>query len=145
MSDGKRLQRPLPRIDEETRGFWEACARHELYVQHCRGCRRFRHPPRALCPVCLSSDVDWVRASGRGTVYSFTVTYQNQAPGFREHVPYVLAIVELEEGVRLMTNVVGCAPDAVRIGMPVEVEWEDVTDEVTLPLFKASHPRDSRR
>ena len=136
MSEAPRSTRPLPRLDEETRGFWEACARHELYVQRCRGCRTFRHPPRALCPACLSPDVEWVRASGRGTVYSFTVTYQNQAAGFRERLPYVLAVVEMEEGVRLMTNVVGCAPEAVHIGMPVEVAWEDVTGEVTLPLFR---------
>jgi len=77
-----------------------------------------------------------VRASGRGTVYSFTVTYQNQSPGFREELPYVLAIVELDEGVRMMTNVVGCAPDAVRIGMPVQVVFEDVTAEITLPKFR---------
>ena len=99
MSD-TRPRRPVPRIDEETRGFWEACARHELYVQRCRACRTFRHPPRAVCPACLSSDVDWVRSSGRGTVYSFTVTHQNQAPGFRERLPYVLAVVQLDEGVR---------------------------------------------
>ena len=86
--------------------------------------------------MCLSSEVEWVRASGRGTVYSFTVTHQNQAPGFREELPYVLAIVELEEGPRIMTNVVGVAPDAVRIGMPVEVVFDDVTPEVTLAKFR---------
>jgi len=129
-------RRPLPRIDEETRGYWEAVVRHELFVQECGACRVRRFPPRAVCPACLSSSTTWIRASGRGTVYSFTVTHQNQAPGFRERLPYVLAVVELEEGVRLMTNLVGCAPDAVRIGMAVEVEWEDVTPEVTLPLFR---------
>ena len=77
-----------------------------------------------------------MRASGRGTVYSFTVTHQNQAPGFREELPYVLAVVELAEGPRLMTNIVECAPDAVRIGMPVEVVFDDVTPEVTLPKFR---------
>jgi uncharacterized OB-fold protein len=77
-----------------------------------------------------------VRASGHGTVYSFTVTHQNQAPGFRESLPYVLAIVELDEGVRRMTNLVGCAPDAVRVGMPVVIEFADVTDEITLPTFR---------
>jgi uncharacterized OB-fold protein len=138
MSGTRPPQRPLPRIDEETRGFWEACARHELYLQRCGDCGRFRHPPRALCPACLSSRIEWVRASGRGTVYSFTVTHQNQAPGFRERLPYVLAYVELEEGVRIMTNVVGCAPEAVHIGMPVEAAWEDVTAEVSLPVFTAS-------
>jgi uncharacterized OB-fold protein len=131
-----RYEKPLPRIDEESRGYWEALARHELYFQRCRECGTNRFPPRAVCPSCLSSATEWVRASGRGTVYSFTVTHQNQAPGFRGAPPYVLAIVELEEGPRLLTNVVGCAPDAVRIGMAVEVEYEDVTSEVTLAKFR---------
>src|SRR5690242_21497656 len=129
-------KKPLPRIDEESRGYWEALARHELVFQRCRGCGTKRFPPRAVCPVCLSSSVEWVRASGRGTVYSFTVTHQNQAPGFRESLPYVLAVVELEEGPRVMTNVVGCTPDAVRIGLPVEAVFEDVTPEVTLLKFR---------
>ena len=132
----RTYRKPLPRIDEESRGWWEALQRHELYVQRCRSCGTIRLPPRAVCPVCLSSQVEWVRASGRGTVYSFTVTHQNQAPGFREELPYVLAIVELEEGPRIMTNVVGAAPDAVRIGMPVEVVFDDVTPEVTLAKFR---------
>ena len=129
-------KKPLPRIDEESRGFWEALQRHELYVQRCRRCSTTRFYPRAVCPVCMSSDVEWVRCSGRGTVYSFTVTHQNQAPGFREELPYVLAIVELDEGPRVMTNVVGCAVDAVKVGMAVEVVFEDVTSDVTLAKFR---------
>ena len=136
MADAKQYRKPLPRIDEESRGFWEALARHELYFQRCRDCGTKRLYPRAVCTHCLSSAVEWVRASGRGTVYTFTVTHQNQSPGFREELPYVLAVVELEEGVRLMTNVVGCAPDTVRIGMPVEVVFDDVTPGVTLPKFR---------
>ncbi len=136
MAETKPYRKPLPRIDEEARGYWEALARHELYFQRCRDCGTKRFYPRALCPVCLSSATEWVRASGRGVVYSFTVTYQNQAPGFREELPYVLAIVELDEGVRMMTNVVGCAPDAVRVGMPVQVVFEDVTAEITLAKFR---------
>ena len=136
MADPKAYKKPLPRIDEESRGYWEALARHELYFQRCRSCGTQRFYPRAVCPVCLSEAVEWVRASGRGTVYSFTVTYQNQAPGFREEVPYVLAVVELAEGVRMMTNVVGCPPDQVRIGMAVEVVFEDVTPEITLAKFR---------
>lgn len=135
MSD-KSYKKPLPRIDEESRGFWEALQRHELYVQRCRGCSTTRFYPRAVCTVCMSSDVEWVRCSGRGTVYSFTVTHQNQAPGFREELPYVLAIVELDEGPRVMTNVAGCAPDAVKVGMAVEVVFDDVTGEVTLAKFR---------
>ena len=133
MADYKK---PLPRIDEESRGYWEALARHELYFQRCRSCGTKRFPPRAVCPVDLSSSTEWVRASGRGTVYSFTVTHQNQAPGFRESLPYVLAVVQLDEGTRMMTNIVGCAPDAVRIGMAVEVEYEDVTSDITLAKFR---------
>ena len=129
-------KKPLPRMDEESRGYWEALVRHELYFQRCHDCDTNRFPPRAVCPACLSSATDWVRASGRGTVYSFTVTHQNQAPGFRETLPYVLAVVELAEGPRMMTNVVGCAPDDVRIGMAVEVEFADVTSEITLATFR---------
>jgi hypothetical protein len=136
MADGKGYKKPLPRVDEESRGFWEALARHELYVQRCRGCGTIRFPPRALCPKDLSDDTEWLRASGRGTVYTFTVTHQNHSVGFREDLPYVLAVVELDEGPRLMTNIVGCAPDAVRIGMPVVVEYEDATPEITLPKFR---------
>jgi uncharacterized OB-fold protein len=140
MAEPKPYRKPLPRIDEESRGFWEACARHELYFQRCRDCGTRRFYPRALCPACLSSATDWVRANGRGSVYTFTVTYQNQAPGFRDEVPYVLAMVELEEGIRLMTNVVGCAPDQVRIGLPVEVVFDDVSPEITLPKFRPRGP-----
>jgi len=136
MADAKSYRKPLPRIDEDSRGYWEALARHELYFQRCRDCGTKRFYPRALCPACLSAGTEWVRASGRGSVYSFTVTYQNQAPGFREELPYVLAIVDLAEGPRLMTNIVGCPPEQVRIGLPVEVVFEDVTPEVTLAKFR---------
>ena len=136
MSEQAKYVKPLPRIDEETKGFWEACQRHELYLQRCRDCDTLRYYPRAVCPGCLSDRVEWVRASGQGTVYTFTVTYQNQAPGFRDALPYVLAYVELDEGVRMLTNIVGCSPDDVRIGMPVEVVFEDVTPSVTLPTFR---------
>jgi uncharacterized OB-fold protein len=136
MADPKPYKKFLPRIDEESRGYWEALARHELYFQRCRDCGKKRSYPRAVCPSCLSSNTEWVRASGKGTVYSFTVTHQNQAPGFREELPYVLAIVELAEGVRLMTNVIGCAPEQVRIGMAVAVAFEDCTPEITLPKFR---------
>ena len=131
-----RYSKPLPRIDEESKGYWEACQRRELVIQRCGACGVLRHYPRALCPRCLSDAVEWVRCSGRGTVYTFTVTHQNQAPGFRDALPYVLAYVELDEGVRLLTNIVECAPEAVRIGMAVEVVFEDATPAVTLPKFR---------
>jgi len=128
--------KPLPRVDEESKGFWEACRRHELYLQRCRDCTALRYYPRALCPSCLSDRVEWLRASGTGTVYTFTVTHQNQAPGFRDALPYVMAYVELAEGLRMLTNLVECSPDDVRIGMPVEIVFDDATAGVTLPKFK---------
>jgi uncharacterized OB-fold protein len=139
----RTYRKPLPRVDEESRGYWEALQRHELYFQRCRDCGTNRVPPRALCPACLSSAVEWVRASGRGTVYSFTVTHQNQAPGFRDALPYVLAIVELAEGPRLMTNLVGCPVEAVHIGLAVEVVYDDVTPEITLATFRPVSPTTS--
>ena len=140
MADKELYKKPLPRIDEESKGYWEACQRHELYVQKCLACGELRHYPRALCPACLSDETQWVRSSGRGTLYTYTVTYQNQSPGFREDLPYVLAYVELEEGVRLLTNIVGCDPNELQIGMAVEVSFEDVTAAVSLPKFKPVTP-----
>jgi uncharacterized OB-fold protein len=135
MTGDRKAIKPLPRVDEESKGFWEGCRRHELYLQRCAACTTLRYYPRALCPRCLSERVEWVRASGDGTVYTFTITYQNQAPGFRDALPYVMAYVELDEGVRMLTNIVGCAPAEVRIGMPVRVVFEDLTPEVTIPTF----------
>ena len=131
-----KTTKPVPRIDEESKPFWEACQRNELYLQRCAACGMLRYYTRALCPQCLSDDIQWVLSSGKGTVYTFTVTYQNQAPGFRDELPYVLAYVELDEGLRMLTNIVGCPPEAVHIGMPVEVSFDVVTPEITLPKFK---------
>ena len=130
------IQYRAPAFDWETRAFWEGCARHELVLQRCRSCGAVQHRPRAVCVSCLSDEVEHFRASGRGSVYSFTVTHQNQAPAFRAALPYVLAYVELEEGPRLLTNVSGCEPGAVRIGMPVVVEFVDTEGEGAVPRFR---------
>lgn len=136
MAEEKKQRKTLPRVDEESRAFWEACARHELYVQKCRACGTVFYYSRAFCPEDLSTDLEWLRCSGRGTIYAFTITYQNQSAGFRDKVPYVLAYVELEEGVRMLTNIVGCNPTEVHIGMPVEVAFEDATPELSIPVFQ---------
>lgn len=132
----KRYAKPLPHIDEESRPFWEALQRRELYIQKCRDCGDLRYHPRALCTNCLSSRTEWLRSKGNGKIYTFTVTNQNQAPGFRESLPYVMAWVELDEGVKMLTNIVDCPPQEVKIGMPVEAVFEDVTPEVTLVKFR---------
>jgi uncharacterized OB-fold protein len=132
----KKYAKPLPHIDEENRPWWEALKRHELYIQKCRDCGDLRYYPRALCTNCLSSRTEWLRTSGHGKVYTFTATYQNQAAGFRESLPYIMAYVELDEGLKMLTNLVECRPEQVKIGMPVEVVYEDVTPEVTLAKFR---------
>jgi uncharacterized protein len=134
-AEAKR-KKPAPHVDEENRWFFEACGRGELYVQRCGACGTLRFHPRGLCPACLSSDVRYVRCTGRGRVHTFTVTHQNQAPGFREDLPYVMAYVELDEGPRVLTNVVGIAPDEIRIGMAVVVEFEELGDGLALPKFR---------
>ena len=117
------IQHPPSAASWETRGYWEGADRGELVLQRCRDCQTVQHRPRAICASCLSSEIAHFVASGRGTVYSFTVTNQNQMPGFREACPYVLAYVDLEEGPRLMTNIVGCEPGDVAIDMAVQVEF----------------------
>ena len=128
---------PLPVATPESRPFWEAARRHELSLQRCRACGRHVFYPRAACPHCLSSDLEWRRVSGRGTLHTFTIVHRG-AKNFPLATPYVLAVVELEEGPRLMTNLVSIEADPARvqIGMPVEVVFEDVSPEVTLPRFR---------
>lgn len=128
--------KPLPDITAESRPFWEGCKRHQLLFQRCRDCGTFQHYPRGVCASCWSGDLEWQPSSGRGTVYTFTVTHRTQARGFRDELPYILAWVELEEGVQVMTNLVGCDPARVTIGMPVQVTFEDVNADVSIPRFK---------
>ena len=128
--------KPLPHMGLESLIFWEGARNHELLIQKCLDCGRYRFYPRSICPSCLSYEVEWVKASGRGKIYSFTVSYRAPSPGFKADVPYNIAIVELEEGVRLMSNIVGCDNDDLKIGMPVEVVFEPATPEVTIPKFK---------
>jgi uncharacterized protein len=134
--DKKSYRKPLPHIDEESRPWWEAAQRHELYVQKCRDCGDLRFHPRTLCTACMSSRTEWVRCKGTGKIYTFTVTYQNQASGFRDSLPYVMAWVEVDEGLKMLTNIVDCPPEQVKIGMPVEAVFDDVTPEVTLVNFR---------
>lgn len=126
--------KPLPKPTPTSRPFWEAAKRHELMLQRCETCRSFIYYPRPRCPNCFSDRLSWQRASGRGTVYSFTVVRRASSRSFADG-PYVLAIVELDERVRMTTNIVA-SPDKVRVGMAVEVFFDDVTPEHTLVKFK---------
>lgn len=131
--------RPRPAVNQDTEFFWDGAKRGELLIQRCSGCRALRHPPRTMCGECGSFDWDTVRASGRGEVYSFVRHHHPPVPGFE--VPYVVALIALEEGTRLVSNVVGIPADEVRIAMPVEVDFLKIDDEVTLPVFR---PRGER-
>ncbi len=120
------FEHPKPAASWETRAYWEGCGRHELVLQRCDDCGSVQHRPRAICASCLSSAVSHFVASGRGRVYTYTITRQNGVPPFRDALPYVLAYVDLEEGPRLMTNIVGCDPEEVSIGQEVVVDFQDV-------------------
>ena len=127
--------RILPRITPENEHFWTGGAEDELRFKRCRSCGYYIHPPAPRCPTCLSKELEVAAVSGRATVLTYTVNHQPWIPGFP--TPYVVAIVEIEEqpGLRLMTNLVNCPIDAVRIGMPVRVRFE-ARDGVYLPLFE---------
>jgi uncharacterized OB-fold protein len=128
---------PIPVPTPETRPFWDAARRHELVLQRCRSCGRHVFYPRAACPHCLGADLAWERVSGQGRVHTFTVVHRGLR-GFPLGPPYVIAIVELDEGPRLMTNLVDVEPDPakIRIGMRVAVVFEDVSDTIALPRFR---------
>jgi uncharacterized OB-fold protein len=134
------MTHPLPYASWETRGWWEGCGRGELVLQRCRTCGIVQHKPRALCVKCLTDTLDYFVASGRGTVHTFTVTRQNMVPPFRDHLPYVLAYVELDEGPRVFTNIVGCDPEEVRIGQPVVADYataeRDDGEAFAVPRFR---------
>ncbi|MPZ93426.1 MAG: hypothetical protein GEU96_00660 [Propionibacteriales bacterium] len=134
--------RVVPQPTPESQPFWDACARHELVIQRCRSCGRFWFPPSNHCQHCWSEDFAWEPVSGRGELYTFTVYRRAYAPELAEQLPYVVGVVELEQGPRLITNIVDREPGDVRVGMPVEVVFLDFPAGVTLHAFR---PRENSR
>jgi uncharacterized OB-fold protein len=132
----KKYDKPLPQPTAWSKPFWEGCKRHELLIQKCKDCRSLIFYPKLFCPKCLSTKFEWIKASGKGKVYTYTVVQSYPPSEFAGEVPYAVGVVILEEGVRLMSNIVGCSPEAVKCDMPVEVVFDDVTEEITLPKFK---------
>ncbi len=128
--------KPLPIPDAVSEEYWNGAKRHELVIQRCERCSKYIFYPRAICPWCLSSNLEWVKASGRGRVYSYTVIAQTASPGFRDEVPYIYAVVELNEGPHMGTNIVDCPIEDCKVDMPVTVVFDDVTLEVTLVKFR---------
>jgi uncharacterized OB-fold protein len=128
--------RPLPSPDAATAPYWDAARERRLVMPRCDDCGRYHFYPRTLCPYCNSPRLAWKEVSGKGAVYSFTLINRAPSPAFAAAVPYVVAAVKLAEGPNLMTNIVGCAPDAVRIGMLVNVVFRKFSEEITLPMFE---------
>jgi uncharacterized OB-fold protein len=135
MTEMRSDERPLPRPDPVTEGYWQACARGELLVQHCPACGARQFYPRALCTTCGGTP-EWERVTGRGTVHTFTIIRQNYAKPFRDLVPYAVAMIELEEGPLMMGNLSDCEIDDVRVGLPVEVWFEQAGDDLAIPYWR---------
>ena len=126
----------IPVPGDLTGAYWAAARRHELTLQRCAGCGWLGHPPLPRCPRCHGTDLGRWQASGRGTVHSFTIVTHATHAALTGAIPYVVAVVELAEGPRLVAGIRGCAPERVRVGMPVSVVFEDLTEEITLPQFE---------
>jgi len=126
---------PLPPVDGLSAPFWEASAEGRYLVQWCKVCEQPIYYPRYACPACLSDALEWRLASGRGVVYAFSVVHTPLAPWMADRMPYVAALVDLEEGVRILTNIVDCDPQQIAVGAAVEVRWEPLDDGRALPWF----------
>jgi len=127
---------PQPLADATTLPFWQAAAQHRLVVQRCTACGRTRLPPAPICPECRSADADWPELPGRGEIYTYTTVHRPIAAG--QPLPTVIAVIALEGagGLRMISNVVGAAPEEIAIGMRVEVVWEDMSADLAIPRFR---------
>ena len=130
-------RKPIPVPTPETQFFWDKCKEHELWLQRCQACRHVFFYPRLHCPQCLSDEVPGFRASGKGTLWTYMINHR-AVPGFEDDAPYAIAIVQLEEGPRMMSNIVGIenTPENLVLDMPLEVVFEDATEEISIPKFR---------
>lgn len=136
MTEAPTYAKPLPTIDDGNRPFWQAAQQGTLMLQKCGECGHIRYPINHVCPRCLSDRLDWVALSGRGTVYSSIVFHQVYHQAFALDVPYNVSLIQLEEGPRMFSNVVGMPPSDVKVGDAVTVTFDPVTPEVSIPRFK---------
>lgn len=126
----------MPIVDDSTQEFWDGARRGVLRIKRCTACGRHHYYPRPFCPYCWNDAVEWVDASGHATLYTYSVVRQNDMAPFRDRIPYVVAIVDLDEGVRMETNIVGCPLDALEVGMKLVVEFQlDESTQFVLPRF----------
>jgi uncharacterized protein len=136
VAETRSYKLPLPRIGGMSVDFYRFCKQHELHFQRCTECGTWRHIPRDMCAKCGSFKWEWARSSGKGRLFSWTTATQPMMPQFADHVPYSPVIVELDEGVRMVTWLTGVKPDELKLDMPVEVAFDDVTPDISLPKFR---------
>ncbi len=125
---------PAPVVDPDSKAFWDAVQNQELVFQKCGDCGRLRHPPRPVCPKCRSLNIEWEPSSGKGTIYSKTIYRKSPHPGMK--APFTVVLVELDEGLKLISNMVDIKNDDIKIGMQVEVVFDNLTDDLNLPKFR---------
>jgi uncharacterized OB-fold protein len=125
----------FPKRSPDTAAYWDACQRHELLIQRCSTCHVLQFYPRNVCTSCGSNSLDWVTASGHGKVLSWTIVRRAVSAAYADDVPYVIALIKLQEGVVMMSKVVACEPESVHMGMAVEVSFEDWSEKVSMPVF----------
>ena len=129
-------KKPLPLLSELSKVFYEGCKQNKLLYQQCKDCGQVVFFPKFLCSNCMSRDLEWKESKGKGKIYSFTVTYDFAPPDFMDDVPYALAIIDIDEGFRIMSNVVECNFEELACDMPVEVVFDPVTPQITMPKFR---------
>ena len=127
---------PIPQPESDF--YWEKCKEHELWLRHCKACDNTYFYPRDICPGCFSRDTDWIQSSGKATLHAFAIVHRAPVPAFRGKEPFVTAIVELEGGARMPTNIIDCeaAPEHIKIGMALQVTFDDLDDKISLPKFR---------
>ena len=135
--------KPIPIPDNASQPFWEGARNHKLLLQRCRDCGLHLFFPQSYCRTCLSENIEWFEASGKGRIHSFTVVHRPPNHTFEEDVPYVVAIIKLDEGPRMMSNIVEVQPERVHVDMPVEVTFDDISSTVSLPKFRPTGRTDT--
>jgi uncharacterized OB-fold protein len=131
-----REQRPLPQPTKDTQPYWDGARAGKLLVQRCGGCGRYQFYPRPFCVKCLSTEITWVESAGRGRIYTYTVNHRPANPAMKDRVPYAVVAVDLEEGVRMLGNLVDSDLAKIAIGAAVSVVFEKISDEISLPQFR---------
>ena len=133
---GMIVERPLPEITPLTEPFWTAAKSHQLVLQRCADCKAYQFPPEVACTACGSPNTAWTQVSGRATLYSWTVAYPPLLPYVQKHAPWPVVAVQLEEGPRMISNLIDVPIEEYRMGLALEVAFEDIDDEITLVLFR---------